>query len=225
MSNTSHEHMIVQGGNLAVVLPATLVSGEVSALGTAIKHEALVSTEITLPAEETSNEVISQEMDNGVTVEMPKVTTIMSAVTGAEKTASGATSGYKIKFDTLEADRASIIEAAALLDGDTAFACVSLGELTDGSSDGYAFIYGVVSASLTRSTKGNQFASLSLEISGVEGVAASGFDHADLNTGFGITGDPMGGTAITKIIDTGNAFVAGDVTDLLAGKIVFKDAV
>lgn len=217
MANTSHEHMVLQGGNFAVIFPVTLTSGEISAVGTIIKHEALEGCEYELAAGSDSDEVVTKEMDNGVAVEVPKVTKVISGVTGAEKAASGESD--KLRFTTLETDSASMTELQGLI-GSTVFACIPTGE-----NDGFAFIHGKLSGSLSKATKGNEIQSVQVEITGAEGVAAAAFDHTDLNTAFTVAVEPMGAEAavdILKATPTTNHFAAGDLTDLLTGKIVLK---
>ncbi len=224
MANTSHENMILNGANFGVIIPATLSSGKIASLGTAIKHEAIESTEYEFAVSSDSDEVVSKELDNGVTVEAPKVTTVISAVTGAEKAASG--DRDKIRFTTLELDNAAMAELQGLI-GEPCFVCIGTGMKTDGTLDGFAFLYGKLSGSLTHSTKGNELQSVQLEFSGTEGVADAGFDHTDLNTAFTTTVEPMGAEAaldILKASPTTNHFSAGDLTDLLTGKIVLKVA-
>jgi hypothetical protein len=48
MPNTSYQNMQIQGGNWAVILPAVFTNGQITSLGTAVKHEALESTSLTL---------------------------------------------------------------------------------------------------------------------------------------------------------------------------------
>lgn len=217
MANTSHQNMVMQGGNFAVIFPATLTNGEISAVGTIIKHEALEGCEYELAAGADNDEFISKVLDNGVTVEAPKVTTVLSAVTGAEKAASG--DSDKLRFTTLEVDNASMTELQGLI-GETVFACIPTGD-----ADGFAFIYGKISGSLSKASKGNELQTVQVEIAGSEGVAASGFTEATLNTAFTVQVEPMGEAAavdILKATPTTNHLSSGDLTDLLTGKIVLK---
>ncbi len=229
MPNTSHEDIVLQGAGFAVFIPATFTAGEVSGVGTAIKIEALADggNELTFPSTESETEVISQSLANGVTVEAPAVTTILDAKTGIEKAKSGTDTGYKAKIASVESDQAAIAELAALLDGDEGFLCVHLGTKSDGSSDGYAFLYCKGIADMNVPLGANSVRQLQVEFGGQTFTPATGFDHTDLNTAFGIAVDPMGASAITLIIDGAgaNAFVAGDLTNLKAGKIVLKAAV
>jgi len=229
MPNTSHQDIVLQGASFAVFIPATYTAGEVSGVGTAIKLEALADggNELTFPSTETENEVISQKLANGVTVEAPAVTMLLSAVSGVEKAKSGADTGYRAKVATIEADAGVIAELAGILDGDTGFLCLHLGEKSDGTSDGYAFLFCKANADMTVSLAGNSVRQLAVEFAGQEFIPATAFDHVDLNAAFGIAVDPMGSDAITLIIDGAgaNAFIAGDVTVLKAGKILMKAAV
>lgn len=222
MANTSHESVILNGGGWAVVVPATLSSGKISSLGTAIKHEAIENTEYECAVSSDSDEVVTKELDNGVTLEAPKITKTMSAVTGAEKAASG--DRDKIRFTTVEVDHAAMLEIQALI-GVPCFIGLSSGTKADGSNDGLVFMYGKLSSSLTHATKGNEIQGLQLEFSGTEGVADTGFDHTDVNTAFTTTVEPLGADAavdVLKASPTTNHLDAGDLTDLLTGKIVLK---
>lgn len=217
MANTSHQSMVLEGGNYAVIIPATLTDGEISAVGTPIKHEALESAEYELAAGSDSEETITKLMDNGVTVEAPAVTKVLSAVTGAEKNASG--DRDKIRFTTLEVDQAAMAELQALI-GDPCFVCIPTGD-----GDGFAFVYGKLSGTLTKSTKGNELQVLPVEFTGTEGVTDGTFAESNLNTAFTMTVEPMGEGAtvdIFKSTPTTNHFTSADLTDLLTGKIVLK---
>jgi hypothetical protein len=223
MANTSHEEMVIQGGNFAVWIPATITAGEVSALGTAVMIEALEGTELTIKNPETESEVVTAVLDNGVTIEAESVSTVLDAKTGAEKSGSGADAFDAAKFTTQEVGAAALAEYQSMV-GDYGFLCVPIGFNPQGTSEGYGFLFGKMTSDITRATKGNEFTSIPLEFTGRTGIAATGFDYTDMNTGFGIAVDPMGGAAITKIIDVANAFIAGDLTTLLTGKIVLKAA-
>lgn len=222
MANTSHESMVLRGCNFAIILPAVLTSGKISSVATAIKHEALESTSYELAALSSSDEVISFTLENGVTVEAPKTTKTISAVTGVEKAAGGAKD--KITIVTAEADYAAMLELQGLM-GDQLFIGIGTGYKSDGSIDGFAFIHGKISNALTHSAEADKVQTVSIEISGAEGVADTGFDHTDLNTAFTTTVEPMGADAaldILKASPTTNHFSAGDLTNLLSGKVVLK---
>lgn len=222
MANTSHQSMADEGGNFAVIIPITLTSGKAGSLGTPVKHEAVEGTEMTFSNAASSTEYISKVMDNGVTVEVEKNTKVVDGRTGAEKSGSG-DAVNKVSFTTLETSPDAVQELLALKDT-YVLTCVPLGFGTDGTSMGYGFLLSKLSGDLVRTTKGNDIMSIKVEFAATTLEADAAFTHATLNTGFGIAVDPMGGDAITKIIDTGNAFTAGELTQLLAGEIVLKDA-
>lgn len=244
MANDSHESMIIQGNNFAVMIPVVLTTGstsEIESLGTVIKHEAIVDTTIDIPTSASAkSEYISTTMDNGTTLEVPKVTTTLDATTGSEKAGSGSDANPKISFTTLEVSRTAFSEIVGhAQSGTPIFLCVGLGKTTTGAQDGYAFMLGKISSNLQRGTKGNEFVNNKLEFSGVTATAGPGvtgppvvaeFDETALNddtTGFGVGVEPMGDAAITAIIHstgTSNVFTSGELAELLAGKIVFKAA-
>jgi hypothetical protein len=234
MANTSNTEMIVQGASLAVIIPATLTSGKISALGTAILHEAITDASVMVPAAASSKtEYISTTLANGVTVEVEKNSMTLDGVTGSEKSGSGSDSKCKIAFTTNEVCRAAYKELVDLsIAGTPCIVCIGLGEKPSGDQDGYAFLLAKITNDLERSAKGNEYQTLKVEFSATTGVADTGFDETDINTAFAIGANPMGGDAITAILHAAaqtpppasNEFASADVTDLLAGKVVLKAA-
>lgn len=234
MANTSNTEMVVQGESLAVIVPVTLASGKISALGTPILHEAITDASVTTPAAASSKtEYISTTLANGVTVEVEKNSMTLDGVTGTEKSGSGSDSKCKIAFTTNEVCRAAYKELADLsIAGTPCIVCVGLGEKPTGDQDGYAFMLGKITNDLEKSAKGNEFQTLKVEFGATTGVAETGFDETDVNTAFAIGANPMGGDAITAILHAAaqtpppasNQFASADLTELLAGKIVFKAA-
>jgi hypothetical protein len=214
--------MSAEGANFAVVIPVTLTDGKASALGTAIKHEAIEGAEYTESNASNKVEYISSTMANGVSVEIPKVTKVLDGTTGAEKSGAG-DAVNKMSFTTLEVDAAAMEELSGIK-GENVITCIPLGFGSDGSSFGYAFMLGKLSGDITRAMKGNSTITVKVEFSATTLVADVAFTFTTLNSAFGIAVDPMGGTAITKIIDVANAFTAGELTALFAGEIVYKDA-
>lgn len=228
MANTSHTQMTVQGGNIAVIIPAVLVDGEVDSLGTPVLIEALESSGYTFKNPVTDTEVVSTTLENGVTVETETVSKVIDAKTGSQKAGSGADAFDLIKFRTDETARAAMLELKGLL-GEHIFVCISQGFNPQGTSEGYVLLYGQITNDIEKAMQANQFAGVDVEITGRTGVASANFDESDLNgaSGFGIGVEPMGGTAITKIIDTAagtpNSLTSQELTDLLTGITVLKD--
>ena len=224
MANTSHENFVVQGGNFLVYIPGTYdTDGKLASLGTAVKFEALIDAKVTIPFDATKTEYNSITLANGATVEVPKNTKVYDGVTGTEKSGAGSEGYASIEMTSSETDNDSITALQAI-SGTQGIACVSRGEDALGANAGYVFVHCRPTGKIELAQSGNKFQDVKTTFEGLSGVAATGFDFADLNTAFGIAVDPMASDAITKIIDTGNAFVAGDLTALMDGEAVLMDA-
>lgn len=230
MPSTAHQDFTYNGGQFAVILPVTLGtgadSGKITAVGTAIKHEALISSEFKIAMGSASKtEVISVQLESGRSVEIPKITTVIDGATGSEKASSSSDASDSITINSAESSVDALKEIQALKNK-TVFIAIANGRTNSGAIDGLVFLHGRVSGEIAKKNEGNKAGEISITITGESATAATAFTEAALNSAFTTTVWPLGEAAdldILKASPTTNHLSSADLTELLAGMIVLKD--
>lgn len=201
----------------AWLLPLTVTSGVVTGAGTQIEFDFVIDAgpEWPSPADASSQEFVSVLAANGITVEYPKVTTVVDGTTGDEKTggASGGTAP-KLKFTIGEWGKTLAGLVPPLL-GEWVVCCIPIGENETSSEDGFYYLLGKLSGTISYDAKGEEVVTVALEVTGASISADTGGDTA-------LTWDPgdideVGGNTVSAV-----ALTSGELTALKSGAIVIK---
>lgn len=207
------EELYINGHNFAIIYPYTVESGTLT-LGTPIPFEALSETSIKDPMSAGKPEFTQAVLDNGVTIEGRKVTKVLDAATGEEKPGGGGDNVPTIRFTTYEASPTKLAALKALYD-DPVFIVVGMGEDASGQADdAVAVLHGKITSDIERGTKGNEFISYPVEVSGesVSGITAA------VVTSWLTTIEPLGADDEITITTLTEAHITGT---LVLGQVLY----
>lgn len=222
----SVDRMSFQGGSAGWLLPVTLGTsadaGKYNGVGTAITYDALEKTEYEFPftGSSSTQEFNSQPLAHGVTVEVPKVVKVLDAA-GVEKAGSGSSAIHKMILTMTETDHQFLVDMMAI-DDKPVIAVIPQGD-TDAA--GYVYLLGKPTGSVKKTLAGNTAQTVAVEFNGVQLALAAAKADADVVTDVTAAIEAvtqLGGAELDP--NTGGPIVAGDVTRLLSGKLVFKKA-
>lgn len=209
---------IAEGGGYARMSRITMVSGEVSTLGTAIDFTAVLKTELVFANVREETEYYSKELEQGKTMRVARTKGTYDIVTGSAVSAGDAKDAIKVTVSTSYANRKAL--KAIYKAGDPVVIAAGAGRLASTRAlVGQAVLLGYLKGDDTWSMEpGLQEVTYEVE-GGVGFTLASGVDYTDFNTGLlTSTITPVGESAITL-----ETLVSGDQTTLCAGEIVLKD--
>lgn len=168
------------------------------------------------PEGASGTEFIEATAANGMLVQWNKETTVLDGVTGTVKTGGSTGGGHKLKFTSLQWGK-TLASALPPLLGKLVLACIPIGENVTTSENGFFYLVGKLSGTISYDAAGEEVVAIALEITGTSWTSTGSTADTAIIAALGAI-TPVGKTvAVTPV-----ALVSGDVTTLKAGEIVVK---
>lgn len=200
------------------VVPVTLTSGAISALGTPIKtpKTGKVSPTYAKSATASSNEKVTVQFGNGVTAQAPKVTKAVNISDGAEATSGSGGDVDKLTIEVSESEKWFVTNIVPLR-GKTVIICGPSGENSEAGNQGFFFLMGTLTSDIPLASEPEKVLTVALEWSGVTAtLAAGGITAIDALNLVAVT-QPGGVTLDPPTLETGDAVI------LAGGNLMWKD--